>query len=70
MLLGTVFDRFVARSPVSVMARATLERALASHDLDELFRDCAHQQYTRELLFSTTADLLAQALPVQKRWPG
>ena len=28
MLLGPVFDRFAAKSPVSVMARALLERAL------------------------------------------
>jgi hypothetical protein len=62
VLLGPVFDRFVAKSPVSVMARATLERALCPRELDALFERCAERQYTRELLFSTTADLLSQAV--------
>src|SRR5438477_710845 len=62
MLLGPVFDRFAAKSPVSVMARALLERALCPQELDVLFERCAEQQYTRELLFSTTADLLSQAV--------
>jgi hypothetical protein len=62
MLLGPVFDRFVAKSPISVMARALLEHALCPQELDALFERCAEQQYTRELLFSTTADLLSQAV--------
>ena len=62
MLLGPVFDRFVAQSPISVMARATLERALCPRELDALFGRCAERQYTRDLLFSTTADLLSQAV--------
>jgi hypothetical protein len=62
MLLGPVFDRFVAKSPISVMARALLEHALCPQELDALFECCAEQQYTRELLFSTTADLLSQAV--------
>jgi hypothetical protein len=62
MLLGPVFDRFVAKSPISVMSRALLECALCPQELDALFERCAEQQYTRELLFSTTADLLSQAV--------
>ncbi len=62
MLLGPVFDRFVAKSPISVMARSLLEHALCPQELDALFERCAEQQYTRELLFSTTADLLSQAV--------
>lgn len=62
MLLGAIFDRFAAKSPITVMARATLERVLCANDLDLLFRRCAQQQYTRDLLFSTTVDLLAQAV--------
>jgi hypothetical protein len=62
MLLGPVFDRFVANSPLSVMSRALLEHALCPQELDALFERCAEQQYTRELLFSTTADLLSQAV--------
>jgi hypothetical protein len=59
MLLGPLFDRFAANSPITVMARATLERVLCPDDLDALFQRCAQQQYTRDLLFSTTLDLLA-----------
>lgn len=62
MLLGSIFDRFVAKSPISVMARALFERALCPQELDALFQRCAQQQYTRELLFSTATDLLCQAV--------
>jgi hypothetical protein len=62
MLFGPLFERFIANSPLAVMARATLERVLAPEHLDALFQRCADQQYTRELLFSTTIDLLAQAV--------
>jgi Transposase DDE domain len=62
MLLGPVFDRFVTKTPLSVMARATLECVLCPPDLDALFERCADQQYTRDLLFSTTVDLLSQVV--------
>jgi hypothetical protein len=59
MLFSKVFERFVAKSPVTVMLRGILARALAPDSLDQLFTDTAQLQYTRELLFSTTVDLLA-----------
>jgi hypothetical protein len=59
MLCGPVFERFVTNTPVTVMLRAVMERALAPDHLDRLFDDTARQQYTRELLFSNTVDLLA-----------
>jgi ribosomal protein L29 len=59
MLLGHLFDRFVAQSPVSVMVRGTLEYALQPQQLDELFARHAQHQYTRELLFSSVVDLLS-----------
>jgi IS4 transposase len=62
MLLGTVFERFAAKSPISVMVQATLERALTASWLDSLFEAHATGQYTRELLFSTVVDLLAQVV--------
>jgi DDE family transposase len=58
MLLGSIFDRFVSASPISVMIRGLMERALIPDQLDALFRSHAQQQYQRELLFSTTADLM------------
>ncbi len=48
MLLGTVFDRFVASSPVSVLVRGTLEYALQPQPLDDLFTRHAQHQYTRD----------------------
>jgi len=59
MLCGQVFERFVAKTPATVMLRGVMQRALAPEPLDQLFADHAQQQYTRELLFSTTVDLLA-----------
>lgn len=58
MLLSDVFERFVAKSPISVMARSAMEFALAPDALDELFAEHADQQYTRELLFSSMVDLM------------
>jgi IS4 transposase len=58
MLLGEVFERFAAESPVSVMARAAFEHALPPEAVDELFAEHADRQYTRELLFSQLVDLM------------
>lgn len=58
MLLGDVFDRFAAESPVSVMARAAFEHALSAEAVDQLFARHAERQYTRELLFSQLVDLM------------
>jgi IS4 transposase len=59
MVLEPVFERFVAHSPLSVMARATIEHALPAFALDELFEHAAQRGYTHELLFSTTVDLMS-----------
>ena len=59
MLLGQVFERFVSESPVSVMVRGLLDKALCPQILDELFERSAKTQYTRELLFSTVVNLMS-----------
>ncbi|MDZ8066259.1 MAG: transposase [Nostoc sp. DedQUE08] len=59
MLLGQVFERFVTESPVSVMVRGLLEKALCPQIIDELFERSAKTQYTRELLFSTVVNLMS-----------
>jgi Transposase DDE domain len=59
MLLGAIFERFVNHSPLSVMARGLLEHALVPDELDRLFRSTAEHQYQKELLFSTTVDLMS-----------
>jgi hypothetical protein len=40
------------------MSRATIEHALSASALDALFDRTAERGYTRELLFSTTVDLM------------
>jgi Transposase DDE domain len=59
MLLGPLFEPFIQDSPLSVMSRALIERALACEALDALFQQQAEQQYTRELLFSSVVDLMS-----------
>lgn len=59
MILSKVFDRFVSKSPLTVMLRAIMEHALPDERVDELFRRHARQQYERELLFSTVVSLLS-----------
>jgi hypothetical protein len=52
-MLGAVCERFVEKSPLSGMVRATLERVLSAERLDLGYERTAEKQYTRELLFST-----------------
>ena len=59
MLLDQIFTPFLAESPLSVMARATVEHALAAAALDRLFSQQAQTQYTRDLLFSSVVDLMS-----------
>lgn len=61
-MLGAVFERFVEKSPLSVMVRATLERVLSADRLDLWYARTAEKQYTRDLLFSTVYDLMSQVV--------
>ncbi len=56
-MLGQVCERLVAKSPISVMVRAALERVLGADRLDRWYRRTAQQQYTRARLLSTVYDL-------------
>lgn len=60
--MSPLFERFVTESPISVMARALIERAFSPAILDEWFADTADRQYTRTLFFSTTFDLMSQVV--------
>src|ERR1700681_1470817 len=62
MLLNSVFDRFVTKSPVAVMVRGLLENVLTPASVDALFEQHAENQYTRELLFSQIVDLMGQVV--------
>jgi hypothetical protein len=57
-----VFARFVAKSPFSVMPRATLEHLFADSFLDQLFAEHAHVQYHQKLAFSAVTALLSQVV--------
>jgi hypothetical protein len=59
MLMSNVLDRFVKKTPVSVIARAAMEHALAPDALDALFVEHADKQYVRKLLFSSVVDLMS-----------
>lgn len=59
MILDDVFQRFAQKSPLSVMARLLMQRALSPEWLEKLFEEHRERQYTRELLFSTEVDLMA-----------
>jgi len=61
-MLGKVFERFVEKSPISVMVRGTLERVLGADQLNAWFERTAQKQYTRTLLFSTIYDVLSQVV--------
>jgi Transposase DDE domain len=62
MLLERLFQPFVEKRPVCVMARGVLERVLDPQRIDRLFTDNAQRQYTRNLLFSTLVDLLSHVV--------
>jgi len=61
-MLGKVFDRFVEKSPISVMVRGTLERVLGADQLDAWFSRTAQKQYTRTVVLSTVYDILSQVV--------
>lgn len=61
-MLGEVFERFVEKSPISVMVRASLERVLGADRLDLWYDRTAKKQYTRDLLFSSIYDMMNQVV--------
>src|SRR5215213_5678666 len=58
MLFHDAMERFIQRSPFTVMVRCTLENLLRPQNLDAMFDDTAEQQYTRKILFSSLVDLM------------
>ena len=55
---GDVFERFVEKSPISVMVRAALERVLRADRLDLWYERTAQKPYTRDLVFSSVYDVM------------
>ena len=62
MMLNPIFDKFVAKSPISVMVRGLAERVMNPDKLDAWFEQNAHSQYTRDLLFSTVVDIMSDVV--------
>jgi hypothetical protein len=62
MILGEGFEKFVARSPVSVMVRGILERVFDPEKLERVFSDNALLQYTRELTFAQCVGLMSDVV--------
>lgn len=58
MILDAVLDKFIQRSPVTVMMRAVMENVLAPAAIDQMFERVAERQYARDLLFSSVVDLV------------
>jgi len=58
MVLNAVLTRFVEKTPLTVMAHALMQRALAADWIDALFEKHRERQYTRELLFSSKVRVL------------
>lgn len=58
MKFSAILDRFIIKSPISVMARALMERAFNPEQMDQWFANTADKQYTRKLLFSTTFNIM------------
>lgn len=59
MVLDAVLSRFVEKTPITVMAQLTLQRALDPAWIESIFAAHRDRQYTRKLLFSTTVDLMS-----------
>lgn len=57
-MLPAAFLPFVEQRPISVMARAIVERFFQPEALDALFHQTAVKQYERELLFSSVVELM------------
>jgi hypothetical protein len=66
-MFSPILDRFAKNSPVSVMARAAIERVLNPKILNEWFDSTAKEQYTKELLFSTVFDIISQVVCGSRR---
>ena len=62
MLLAGVFQPFIEKRPVCVMARGILERLFDPERIDALFAETAAVGYTRKLHFSTLVSLMGDVV--------
>ena len=62
MILGECFEKFLERSPISIMVRGILERVFDPEKLERVFTDNAVLQYTRELTFAHCVELMSDVV--------
>jgi hypothetical protein len=60
--MDEILQKFLAKTPIAVMARATLARTMADSTLDDLFERHAESQYTRDLTFGALIRLMTQVV--------
>ena len=58
-MFEAIVERFLAQSPLTVMARVVLERACDAAWVDAVFHEHRSRQYERELLFSDIVDRMS-----------
>ena len=56
--MPAVFDQFIEKAPLCVMARVTLESLFDEDRLNQLFEKTAQRQYHREVVFSQMVELM------------
>ncbi len=61
-MLSPVFDNFIDQSPISVIARASMERVMNPEQLDDWFKRTAEHQYEKNLLFSSVFGLMGEVV--------
>jgi IS4 transposase len=59
MLFSSLLERFVEKSPIAVMAHASIVYALNATALDNLFHEHASAQYETKITFSSLVDLMS-----------
>lgn len=59
MVMDAIVERFVEQTPITVMARLALQRALDPAWVDAVFEQHRQYQYQGELLFSTMVELMS-----------
>ena len=62
IVFGDILQKFVAKSPATVMVRGLLEQLLNRRALDRWFEATAQAQYTRNILFSSLVGLMLQVV--------
>src|SRR5438067_3370558 len=67
MSTEAMFQRFVERTPVTVMVRATLENLFSAQAVDDIFAASAQRQRPSGLLFSSVVDLLSLVVFRERR---